>query len=212
MKVGTIVTSLKQSIIDASLSLFKEHGYNGVTVNQIVQHAGTSKGGFYHHFTSKDELLYEIHDVFISYVLKNAKTAYHDYHTPITRLVAILRTFTEVFHTYQAHIIVFYEESQSLLGDERTLIKAKRDEYRKLLQRVIEEGQTCGDFRKVLPPIIVTMSITGMINWTYKWYKQDGTLTMQQITAIFIDMILRGIVTKQGEQEASLYFLHEPEL
>jgi len=208
MKVGTqLKKDLKQDIIDAALQLFQTHGYNGVTVNQIVAHVGASKGGFYHHFKAKDELLYEIHDIFITYVLEEAQKTQQQYTTPITRLCALLQSFTAAFHTYQAHITVFYDESKSLLDSDREVIKQKRDAYRKILQQVIVDGQHSGDFRKELPPTIVTLSITGMVNWSYKWYKQDGTMTMEQITTIFIDMILRSIITTAGTKEAEQYFI-----
>lgn len=85
---------LKQRILESSLLLFQEKGYHGVTVDQIVEQAGTSKGGFYHNFKSKDELLYEIHDVFISYVIEKAQESYNLNATPITtvkRYIAIFR-------------------------------------------------------------------------------------------------------------------------
>jgi len=66
---GCSLTELKEKIIETSLTLFDQHGFHGVSVNEIVKACGTSKGGFYHHFSSKDELLFVIHDYFISYVL-----------------------------------------------------------------------------------------------------------------------------------------------
>ncbi len=99
--------TLKQRIVDASVVLFQQDGYHNVTVDRIVEYIGASKGGFYHNFKSKDELLYEIHDVFISYVIKQSQDAYDKYDTPITRLCAMLQTLTQVFDMYQAHITVF---------------------------------------------------------------------------------------------------------
>ena len=51
-------------------------------------------------------------------------------------------------------------------------------------KRVIAEGQEAKVFRTELPCTIVTMAIVGMINWTYKWFKQSGPLTMEQITDV----------------------------
>ncbi len=47
----------RADLLAAGASLFAEHGYDGTTVEQIIGRAGTSKGGFYHHFQSKDDLL-----------------------------------------------------------------------------------------------------------------------------------------------------------
>ncbi len=194
--------SVKERILETSLHLFQEHGYHGVTVDKIVLEAGTSKGGFYHNYKSKDELLYEIHDVFISYVIEKAELSYTENKTPISRLSAILNSFIKVFDMYKPYITVFYEESAYLNHEFKQVINEKRDRYRKLLEKVIVEGQESGDFRNELPANIVTMAIIGMINWTYKWFKQDGPMTMEEITAIFKDLILLSIVTEQGLVEA----------
>lgn len=187
--------------------LFQQDGYHNVTVDRIVEYIGASKGGFYHNFKSKDELLYEVHDVFISYVIKQSQEAYDKYDTPIKRLCAMLQTLTQVFDVYQAHITVFYEESRSLSEEYSAIIHKKRDQYREILQKVIEEGQQTKDFRSELPCTIVTMAIVGMINWTYMWFKQTGPLTMEEITEVFTDMILRAIVTEQAMEEATQFMV-----
>lgn len=45
------------AIIEAALSEFLEKGYDTATMESIALRAGLSKGGLYHHFGSKDEIL-----------------------------------------------------------------------------------------------------------------------------------------------------------
>jgi len=194
---------LKQRILESSLELFQKNGYHGVTVEQIVEKANTSKGGFYHYFKSKDELLYEIHDVFISYVIKKAQETYDEYETPVLRLCGMLHSFIKVFDVYNPYITVFYQESAYLQAAYKEVINEKRDQYRKLIERVIKEGQERGDFRREVPANIATMSIIGMINWSYKWYKRDGPLSIEQIGDVFRDLILHSIATEEGLTEAN---------
>ena len=47
----------KKKIVSAAWKLFYEQGYDDTTVDDIVGESGTSKGSFYHYFSSKDELL-----------------------------------------------------------------------------------------------------------------------------------------------------------
>lgn len=47
----------KKRIIDAALSLINEKGYDNVSVNEITNRAGVSKGAFYIHFKSKEDLI-----------------------------------------------------------------------------------------------------------------------------------------------------------
>lgn len=46
----------KEKIIISTLEVMKGRGYQAVTVDEIISHAGVSKGSFYHAFKSKEEL------------------------------------------------------------------------------------------------------------------------------------------------------------
>lgn len=52
--------TLKERIIHESLKLFSVKGYMSTSTTDIIQAAGTSKGGFYNHFKSKEQLFNEI--------------------------------------------------------------------------------------------------------------------------------------------------------
>ena len=50
----------REKVAEAALSLFAERGYDQVSVGDIIEATGTSKGTFYHYFRSKEELLCEL--------------------------------------------------------------------------------------------------------------------------------------------------------
>jgi AcrR family transcriptional regulator len=50
----------KEHILKTSLLLFLQKSYRDVTMKEIVEKTGLSKGAFYHYFTSKEELFKEI--------------------------------------------------------------------------------------------------------------------------------------------------------
>jgi hypothetical protein len=64
---------LKEKILEAAYELFSEKGYDNTSVADIIHLAGASKGGFYHHYKSKEEILETIS---LSYIA-NVKV-YHD--------------------------------------------------------------------------------------------------------------------------------------
>ncbi|WP_096269780.1 TetR/AcrR family transcriptional regulator [Paucisalibacillus globulus] len=188
------MTNLRDKIIHSALLLFEKHGFHGVTVNQIVESTGTSKGGFYHHFTSKDELLFVIHDTFITYVLEKAYIAKNTYDSPTKKLQEIIKSFVQVFDLYKPHISVFYQENVYLKADYEELIKKKRDQFKNIIIDTIHEGKTSGDFREDLSEEITGMAILGMVNWTYKWYKKSGEKSIEEIGDIYVDLIMRSIL------------------
>jgi TetR/AcrR family transcriptional regulator, transcriptional repressor for nem operon len=46
----------KRKLIDAGVNLMRSRGFNATTVDDICAEAGVTKGGFFHHFKSKDDL------------------------------------------------------------------------------------------------------------------------------------------------------------
>ena len=47
----------KKQICDAAMELFKENGYENVSIQDICNVCGVTRGSFYHHYKSKDDLL-----------------------------------------------------------------------------------------------------------------------------------------------------------
>lgn len=47
----------EQRILQAALTLMREHGYENVSVRDICRQAGITTGAFYHHFPSKEALI-----------------------------------------------------------------------------------------------------------------------------------------------------------
>jgi TetR/AcrR family transcriptional repressor of nem operon len=46
----------REKILESARRLFNRKGYSGVSIEEIMSHAGLTHGGFYRHFTGKDEL------------------------------------------------------------------------------------------------------------------------------------------------------------
>jgi TetR/AcrR family transcriptional regulator, transcriptional repressor for nem operon len=51
------MTENRRTILDAASRLFRERGFDSVTVAEVMQAAGLTHGGFYGYFKSKDELI-----------------------------------------------------------------------------------------------------------------------------------------------------------
>lgn len=50
----------RQHILAVAALAFADHGYNGVSLNDIVRDTGLTKGAFYFHFPSKEALALEV--------------------------------------------------------------------------------------------------------------------------------------------------------
>ena len=55
-------------ILDVSMRLFTEQGYEHTTIQDIVDALGMSKGAIYHHFKSKEDILDRINDLSLIHI------------------------------------------------------------------------------------------------------------------------------------------------
>lgn len=60
------MSDARASIIDAAFRLFLEKGYDGTSLNRILDEVPFSKGALYHHFKSKEALLDAVIERFFS--------------------------------------------------------------------------------------------------------------------------------------------------
>lgn len=64
------MTDTRSHILMVSLRLFLQKSFKEVTMKEIVEQTGMSKGAFYHYFTSKEQLFHEIIHTFFSAILE----------------------------------------------------------------------------------------------------------------------------------------------
>jgi len=65
----------RETILDAAHALFMERGWEAVTIADVLKAAGISKGGFYHHFTAKEDLLTGIVSRITNQILASVDTS-----------------------------------------------------------------------------------------------------------------------------------------
>ena len=100
-------------VLDAAVDLFAEHGYDGTSVS-------VAKGGFYHHFASKEALLYEVYGDLIGRQLAGMDEILARRLPPADTLRALIADLVETTAASARPALVFWREMHRL-GDERGL-------------------------------------------------------------------------------------------
>ena len=57
MRVVKSAEIRKQEVLECAMRLFATQGYEQTSINQIIAELGISKGAFYHHYESKEDLI-----------------------------------------------------------------------------------------------------------------------------------------------------------
>src|SRR5712691_5049506 len=50
----------RERIVESARRLFNRHGFTGVSIDEIMAEAGLTRGGFYNHFSTKEDLYAEV--------------------------------------------------------------------------------------------------------------------------------------------------------
>ncbi len=86
----------RERILDIASELFRERGFDGIGVADLMKHAGLTHGGFYGHFSSKEDLMAQACDrALIESVAKWRRVSVRSDDKPLTAIVkAYLSTRT----------------------------------------------------------------------------------------------------------------------
>ncbi|HEY8341831.1 MAG TPA: TetR/AcrR family transcriptional regulator [Calditerricola sp.] len=182
-----------ERLTEAAVHLFRERGYASVSVDEIVSAAGVTKGTFYYYLTSKAELLYRIHDKFISQELEEGERILAMDESPAVKLRMLVRSLIRSINDYLPYVTVFFNEMRHLEEPYYGRIREKRDRYAAMFEETIREAIRRGEFRANLDPKLTTLGLFGMCNWMYRWYRPDGPLSDSEIAEHFLSILLHGM-------------------
>jgi AcrR family transcriptional regulator len=81
----------RSDLIDSAQALFFTKGYEATTVADIMERAGVSKGGFYHHFSAKEDLLEALGERMAAQAVARLQPILEDKHLDaVARINAVL--------------------------------------------------------------------------------------------------------------------------
>jgi AcrR family transcriptional regulator len=180
-------------LIEAALVLFDTNGYPRTSVEEIVSKAKVTKGAFYHHFESKEEVLEIIHNVYVESQIELCSRIVSSGANPREQLRELARATISNLNQYRAHVSVYMQDRRFLTGQRKKNVLEKRSEIDKLFNTIIEDGVRTGYFRSDLSPKLITFGIIGMYAWVINWWKPSGSLSLEEIADQYVEVLLNGL-------------------
>jgi AcrR family transcriptional regulator len=203
----TVVDS-RQEILRTAARLFQQRGYDATSMNDVAAALKLSKGGLYHHFQSKDEILFEIMNHAMEITQERVLNPVRGIADPEKRLRALIRLHIEVvLSPRDREITVMLHENHPLPPALRKRINSRKKDYIHFLENLMAEVQQKDAQQKEIQqnaqrkgqparvsPRAAAFALLGMINWIYQWYKPEGELQAQNLIPQFTDLIFGGIL------------------
>lgn len=135
-------------LLNVSQNLFSRKGYEEVSVEEICRQAGVSKGGFYHHFSSKEELFLELLDRWISKLDEELLNIESQAKT-VEEAISLMTDFAGyVMEQAEGSYGILFEFWNKARNDEKIWKGAVSyfDRYRKFFRGILEKGIQKGEF------------------------------------------------------------------
>jgi AcrR family transcriptional regulator len=179
-------------LLDAA-RVFASQGMEKASMSQIALEAGVSKSLLYHYYPSKDALIFAIiqaHLEDLDYALAEANDATLPPHEQLKALVMV------VLDAYRGAD----DQHKVQLNAGPALSDAQKAELTKLERKII--GYFSNVLRAIHPeldrpdrPLVmpVTMSLFGMMNWVYMWFKEGGPISREDYADVATTLILEGV-------------------
>jgi AcrR family transcriptional regulator len=189
----TSAPDARARVLDAAVELFATQGYDGTSVSQVINRAGVAKGGFYHHFASKEALLYEVYGDLITRQLQNMDAILARDLPAGATLRALVTDLVETTAASARPALVFWREMHKL-GDERTEeYRRARRRYHDAVNTLIGEAQKVGEFASVASADTITFTIFGFVNELPLWYRPTGRKRPAQLATELADLVLSAL-------------------
>lgn len=178
-------------MLEASVALFADRGYDATGVQEIVDRANLTKGSFYYAFESKEDVLRQIQDRFIERCLEALDSVIDEAHPPDVALSKAIGWFIAISGEQREELSIFFQESRHLTEDFFADVRRKRDLFEEKFVSLLTAGQESGVFREV-PSRIMGFGIIGMCAWAYHWVRPESGPT-ELISRAYADVLLNGL-------------------
>ena len=194
-----------ETIIRRAARAFRERSYHGASMQQIAAAAGVQKSTLYHHFASKDEILYRILDEGVQVLLRPLEEICATDADPAEKLRRAVTNHVLALCQHPDLLAVLLFETRTFSRKIERHIKPRRDQYNALLLEILKSGMSQGQFRTV-DARIALYGIFGMCNWICQWYRPKGPITPEELAREYADLAVVALrpETKSSSRQAAV--------
>ena len=185
----------RQVILRTAARLFQQQGYDATSMNDVAAALKLSKGGLYHHFQSKDEILFNLMNHAMDITQERVIDGVKGIADPEERLRTLIRRHIEVVMSVRdREITVMLHENHPLPPTLRKRINTRKKEYIHFVENLMADVQKVKQGKGAVSPRAAAFALLGMINWIYQWYKPEGELQTHNLVPQFTDLVFGGIL------------------
>ena len=181
----------KQNILDSALSVFKNKGFEGSTMDEIAKDADFGKATLYYYFNSKEEIFVEILNNGWKMIWEAIEEEVHDHDQPKETFINSLNIIGGLVRKNQILFEFLFTAPQMMptaFSDDKNSWKNYQNKMYGVFQSLLEEGIEKNEFPKMRSDIMMR-AIGGLFHGLFflgNDKKQMSRETMEEFISTFI--------------------------
>lgn len=189
LAINGIDDSPRGRLLSAAAHLFRDKGFDRTTVRDIAASVGIQSGSIFHHFKTKEDILYAVMEEVIHFNTERLRQAVACHETGKEQLRALIRAELQsiVGDTAEA-MTVMVTEWRCLSADKQTRALKLRSIYEQLWLDVLSDLHKQGAFTS--DPFIMRRLLTGMTGWAPNWFDREGPLSLDDLADIMLARVI----------------------
>jgi AcrR family transcriptional regulator len=184
-------------ILAHATDVFDEKGYAGASMRDLSRASGMSLAGLYYYFESKEKLLYLIQRHTFTTILERLRARLEGVTDPEERIRVFILNHLEYFLANQKAMKVLSHEDEVLKNGYGTEIAGIKREYVRTCVELMEQLKRAEDLD--FSSRTAALSLFGMMNWIYTWYKPRVDGDAEKLAQQMCDIFLRGVGSETGK-------------
>jgi AcrR family transcriptional regulator len=182
---------------DRVTALILDRGYDNTPMSLIAKELGMTKAGVYHHFESKEELLYAVHRRAIDRLLLPIIVQAEAEAEPEARLRRFILEYARLM-TRDASARVLITEARRLSPEHFAEIRAVWRRGYVLVRDALRALQTSGRCRRELDPTYSAFAALGMCSWIFFWFDYARQDSGAEVAATMCDIFMSGVLAQRA--------------
>ncbi len=180
--------------------LFSENGYLDTSMNEIASAARMSKGGIFHYFSTKDEILCFILNNYMDLVLEGLEEDLKKIGDNSSRLRFFISRHIELYEKNTAESRTLLHEAHNLPPRHFKILAEKEKKYFGTVANLLSDYLGSPIPKDRLTAMAFTLF--GMCNWIYQWYNPKGTLSPKELSEMIFSIFSAGVTNYQQSKRA----------
>lgn len=178
-------------ILSQSAVLFAQHGFTGTSITMIAEACGVSKALMYHYYNSKDDVLFDLLADHLNHLVTVVEAAAESTKNGKERLISISSALLEAYRGADAEHQVQISSLKLLPQAQQSVLKELERKLVVIFSDAIAAAlPAMADKHDILKPL--TMSLFGMLNWHYLWFRDGKGMTREAYARMAAGLVLAG--------------------